>query len=88
MNNIKNFDLKLVKLDKRSSMDISIYYIGYVMKKPEYNIDSVNSLHLVFNDVDAYFESIDANKYLVFALTNKNREALESYKQLWSEIKE
>ena len=47
-----------------------------------------NSLHLVFNDVDAYFEKCNENKYLVFALTGKNREALENYKELWDEIKD
>ena len=26
--NLKDFDPKLLKLDKKSSMDISIYYIG------------------------------------------------------------
>ena len=45
-------------------------------------------MYLGFNDVDAYFERIDENKYLVFALTDKNREALENYKELWSEIKD
>ena len=52
------------------------------------NLDGVNSLYLVFNDVDAYVECIDENKYLGFTLTNKNREALENYKELWSEIKD
>ena len=52
------------------------------------NLDGVNSLYLVFNYVDAYCKCIDENKYLVFALTDKNREALENYKELWSEIKE
>ena len=52
------------------------------------NLDSVNFLHLVFSDVDAYFECINENKYLVFDLTDKNREALENYKELWNEIKE
>ena len=33
--NLKDFDPSLLKLDKKSSMDISIYYIGYVTKKPE-----------------------------------------------------
>ena len=51
------------------------------------NLDSVNFLHLVFSDVDAYFECINENKYLVFDLTDKNREALENYKELWNEIK-
>ena len=45
-------------------------------------------MYLVFNDVDAYFECIDENKYLIFALTDKNREALENYKELWNEVKE
>ena len=27
------------------------------------------------------------NKYLVFALTDKNKEALENYTELWDEIK-
>ena len=31
------------------------------------------AFYLVFNDVDAYFESIDEDKYFVFALTDKNR---------------
>ena len=31
--NIKDFDPKLLKLDKKTSMDINIYYIGYVTKK-------------------------------------------------------
>ena len=45
-------------------------------------------MYLVFNNVDAYFEYIDEDKYLVFALTNKNKKALENYKELWNEIKE
>ena len=28
------------------------------------------------------------NRYLVFALTDKKREALENYKELWDEIKD
>ena len=45
-------------------------------------------MYLVFNDVDAYFECIDGNKYFVFALTDKNKRALENYRELWNEIKE
>ena len=32
--NLKDFDASLLKLGKISSMDVSIYYIGYVTKKP------------------------------------------------------
>ena len=45
-------------------------------------------MYLVLIDVDAYFECIDENKYLVFALTDKNRESLENYKERCSEIKD
>ena len=31
--NIKDFDSRLLKLDKKSFKNISIYYIGYITKK-------------------------------------------------------
>ena len=31
--NLEKFNPSLLKLDKKSSMDINIYYIGYVTKK-------------------------------------------------------
>ena len=37
-------------------MDISIYYIGYVTKKPEYNINSVNPLYLLISELDGFIE--------------------------------
>ena len=37
----------LLKLDEKSSTDINIYYIGYVTKKPGYNINSVNPFYLL-----------------------------------------
>ena len=52
------------------------------------NLDGVNSLQFVFNDVDAYFEENNENKYLVFTLPNKNKEAVENYTELWDEIKD
>ena len=39
----------------------------------------LNSFYLAFNGVDAYFECIDESKYLLFALTDKIRDALENY---------
>ena len=53
---LKDFDPNLLKLDKKSSMNISIYYIGYVTKKPEYNIDSVNPLYLLISELDGFTE--------------------------------
>ena len=53
---LKKFDPSLLKLDKKSSMDISICYIGYVTKKPEYNIDSVNPLYMLISELDGFIE--------------------------------
>ena len=45
--NLKDFDPRLLKLDKMSSVDVDIYYTGYITKKVEYNINSVNPLYLL-----------------------------------------
>ena len=50
--NIKDFDPSLLKIDKKSSKNIAIYYIGYVTKKPEYKINNVNPLYLLFDEID------------------------------------
>ena len=57
---INNFDVKNLKLDKISVMDINIYYIGYVTKKLEYNINSVNPLYLFISELH---RSIDEKKW-------------------------
>ena len=63
--------------------DSVIYYIKYIK-----NLDSSNSLYLVFNNLDAYIEKSVENKYLIFASTGKSGKALENYTELWNEIKE
>ena len=60
--NLKDFDPKLLKLDKKSSMDVGIYYIGYVTKKPEYSINSVNPLYLLISELDGFVEEENGNK--------------------------
>ena len=54
--NLESFNPSLLKLDKKSSMDINIYYIGYVTKKPEYNIKSVNLLYLLIKKLDGFID--------------------------------
>ena len=54
MTNIKNFDLNLLSINKISfekNTDCVIYEIEYFK-----NLDSENSLYLIFNNVDAYIE--------------------------------
>ena len=56
MINITNFDPNLLKLDKKISKDIAIYYIGYVTKKVKYKINSVNPLYLLVHRIDGFIE--------------------------------
>ena len=80
--NIKDFDPKLLKLDKKSSMDISIYYIGYVTKKPEYNINGVNPLYLLISELDDFIEEKEGSKYLNISLTYNNNDVLIKYAEV------
>ena len=55
------------------------------------NIDSANSLCLIFDNVDGCIEcnsteESDENKYLIFASTDKNKKVLKKYTELWDEI--
>ena len=88
MINIKHFDPKLLKPDKKSSMNINIYQFGYVTKTSEYNINSVNSLYLLIGETDGFTEEENGNKYLHNALTDNNNEVLKKYAEVWSEIKD
>ena len=61
---INNFDAKNLKSGKKSVMDINIYYIGYVTKKAEYNIGSVNPLYLNIKELDGFINEKNGKKYL------------------------
>ena len=66
--NLKDFNTKLLKIDKKDYNDIDISYIGYmtVKKVANYNsINSVNPLYLMINEMVGHFEEKDKNKYLV-----------------------
>ena len=84
---LKDFDSSLLKLDKKSSIDINIYYIGYVTKNFEYNINSANPLYLLIAELDGYIDEKKGNKYLNIGLTDSNSEVLKKYAEDWSGIK-
>ena len=57
--NLKDFNTKLLKIDKKDYNDIDISYIGYmtVKKVANYNsINSVNPLYLMINEMVGHFE--------------------------------
>ena len=84
MTNIKNFDANLLSINQIAftSTDSVAYGIEYFK-----NLDGVNSLYLIFNKLDVYFQKYGENNYFIFALTDRNKEALENYTELWNEIK-
>ena len=84
--NIKDFDPKQLKLDRKSSMGISIYNIGYVTKKPEYSINSVNPLYLLADEIDGFFEEKESNKYWNIAFTDSNNEVLKNMQKFGAEL--
>ena len=87
--NLKDFDPSLLKLDKKESLlNIDIYYIGYVTKNPEYNINSVNRLYLLIRELDGFIEEIEGSKYLNIASTDSNKDVLIRYTKVWEGIKD
>ena len=70
--NINDFDTKLLKLDKKTSIILGTYYIGYVTKKTEYKINSVSPLYFFINRIDGFIEEKEGDKYLNIASTDRN----------------
>ena len=90
MINIKNFNVRLLKIDKKSYKDISIYNIGYMtIKKIDdcENIYCVDPLYLRVDHVNGYIEEKGVNKYLVFDSTDENKELLKKYNDVFNGIR-
>ena len=88
--NLKDFDARLLKVDKKDYKEIDIYYIGYVTVKKIANcnnINSVNPLYLMIDKMIGHFEEKNGNKYLVLDDVNENKEVSEKYEEFWDGIK-
>ena len=87
---LKNFDARLLKIDKKSYKNIGIYNIGYITKKKidDYeNIYSVNLLYLIIANASGYIQEKNRNKYLIFDSVDENKESLKKYSAIWNGIK-
>ena len=69
-------------------MALGIYYIGYVTKMPEWNVNSVNPSYLMINKLDGFIEEKNGDKYLNIASTDRNSKVLRKYSELWNGIKD
>ena len=87
---LKDFDARLLKIDKKSYKNIGIYNIGYITIKKidDYeNIYSVNPLYLTIAHASGYIEEKGVNKYLVFNSTDENKELLKKYNDVFNGIR-
>ena len=84
--NIKNFNSNILKLDKKSVLGNDVYYIGYITKKPQWNVNSVNPLYLMINKIKGHFEEVDGDKYLV--ISSENGDIMQKYQDVFDRIKE
>ena len=84
---IKTFDSKNLKLDKKKYKDLDIYNIGYVTIKKIgdcYDVNSVNPLYLRIDNASGYIEEINEDKYLVFDVRDENKELLKKYNDVFN----
>ena len=81
---VLKFEASNLKLDKKTWKDIDIYYIGYVDKNPELQVNSVNPLYLIINRVYGYVSEKNGNKFLTI---DKGESALKKYDQVFSGVK-
>ena len=88
--NLKDFDARLLKVDKKDYKEIDIYYIRYVTVKKIANcnnINTVNPLYLMIDKMIGHFEEKSGNKNLVLDDVNENKEVSQKYEDVWNGIK-
>ena len=67
-------------------MGNDVYYIGYITKKPQWNVNSVNPLYLMINKIKGHFEEVDGDKYLI--ISSENGDIMQKYQDVFDGIKE
>ena len=83
----ETFDSKNLKLDKKTYKDLDIYNIGYVTIKNIgdcYDVNSVNPLYLRIDNASGYIKEDWTHKYLIFDSTDKNKELLKRYDDVFN----
>ena len=81
---LKKFDARWLKVDKKSYKNIDIYYIGYITIKKidDYeSIYSVNPLYLRIDHASGYIEEKDGNKYLIFNSVDESKEVFKKIRR-------
>ena len=88
---LEKFDVRLLKIDKKSYKNIGFYNIGQITVKKiddRENIYNVNPLYLLINHANEYIEEKVVNKYLIFHSTDENKELLKKCNDVWNGIRD
>ena len=88
---LKNFNARLLQIDKKSFKGIGIYNKGYITIKiidDCKNIHSVNPFYLRIDHANGYTEEKGVNKYLVFDSKDENNELLKKYNDVFNRIRD
>ena len=83
---LKDFDIRNVKVVwQESKIGADIYYIRYIVNKPQYNIKSVNPLFLIIKHLIGRVELLpgSGDRYLVF-----NEDSNDKIKDFWKFIED
>ena len=67
-------------------MGNNIYYNGYITKKTQWNVNSVNPLYLMISKIKGHFEEKDGDKYLI--ISSENGHMIQKYQEVFDGIKE
>ena len=86
---LDDFDVKLVKVVRRESrIDVDIYYVGYIVNKPHYDIDSVNSFYLIIRNLVGCIEKIQGSSDRYLVVDESNKKVISVFYKLWKFIKD
>ena len=87
---LNKFDNSMLKINKRENRENNnIYYISYVINKPEHDINIVNNLYIIIQNLYCTIEKIDGlgDRYLVIDKYNEmNKKNIKLFNKLYISI--
>ena len=86
---INDFDIEFLKIAKRESrIGVDIYYIGFVVNKLEYDINSVKHLYLSVKSLLGSVEKIDGSSGRYLVIDKSNIEVINVFNTLGEYIED
>ena len=80
---LDDFNVDLIKVvSQESRIDVDIYYIGCVVNKPQYNINSMNPLYLIVRHLFGRIEKIQGSSDRYLVVDENNKEVINVFDKL------